>query len=94
MTNEPVKLIVRTDDPVEMVAAGSLPVRWASHEYIPVSGVDAPTYTGPYEVVPAAFEGQVLDTNGKLMRNDVLVHEIPYLETSNDSGGVTVSIAS
>lgn len=53
-----------------------------------------PAYSGSYEVVPAAFEPQTLDTDGKLMKDDVLVHEIPYLETSNNSGGITVSIAS
>lgn len=50
-------------------------------------------YTGEYEVTPTSSE-QVLATRSKTMANDVTVHSIPYLETSNESGGYTVSIAS
>lgn len=53
-----------------------------------------PIYSGEYDVVPYAFVDQELLTAGKLMRDNVTVQEIPYLETSNDAGGMTVSIAS
>lgn len=51
-------------------------------------------YEGEYEVTPLAFVEQTLMTNGRVMRGDVTVHEVPYHETSNVAGGVTVSIAS
>lgn len=50
------------------------------------------TYEGPYEVVPMAHTMQVLDTENKLMTENVLVYEIPYWETSNPQGGNTVYI--
>lgn len=49
-------------------------------------------YSGAYKVIPAAFESQTLDTNNKLMTDDVTVTEVPYYETSNESGK-TVYIA-
>lgn len=50
-------------------------------------------YDGEYEVTPTAYE-QYLDTSNKFLKRDVTVHEVPYLETSNESGGFTVSILS
>lgn len=50
-------------------------------------------YSGSYEVVPTAEE-QTLSTKGYLMKKDVTVYEIPYMEVENSSGGYTVSIAS
>lgn len=55
-------------------------------------GVIARTYDGEYTVTPRANVEQVLETNGKLMADDVTVFEIPYFETSNLSG-TTVYIA-
>lgn len=42
-------------------------------------------YGGPYEVTPRRAE-QVLATEALTMREDVVVHEIPYYETTNPSG--------
>ena len=42
-------------------------------------------YTGEYEVTPKSFEQELL-TKSKNMKNDVLVHKIPYYETSNLTG--------
>ena len=53
-----------------------------------------PAYSGPYDVIPLAFIDQQLPTEGKVLRQDLIVQEVPYLETTNESGGVTVSIAS
>lgn len=50
-------------------------------------------FDGPYEVTPTAWEGQTLETEMKLMRQNVEVEEIPYTETNNDYG-TTVTIAS
>lgn len=60
-------------------------------QYIKVVSSDAPTYRGPYEVTPRATE-QVLATKTTLMTDDVTVNGIPYYETSNASGGYTVTI--
>ena len=53
-----------------------------------------PTYDGVYEVVPLPFVDQTLPTSGKVMHDDVVMHEIPYAKTTNESGGFTISIAS
>lgn len=50
------------------------------------------TYDGPYEVIPMANSEVTLATEGKKMKDDVLVLEVPYYETSNLSGGYTVYI--
>lgn len=49
-------------------------------------------YEGEYEVTPKLHITQTLDTDGKYMRDDVVVLEVPYYETSNESGGTTVYI--
>lgn len=55
--------------------------------------VDHELYAGPYEVTPTSHE-QSLRTADKQMRRDVTIHKVPYYETSNEGGGVTVSILS
>lgn len=55
------------------------------HDYDP--------YLGPYEVIPKAWESQILETNGKNMTDDVTVYEVPYDEVINPTG-TTVVIAS
>lgn len=50
-------------------------------------------YDGEYEVTPTAHE-QYLETANKFLKRDITIHEVPYLETSNESGGFTVSILS
>jgi hypothetical protein len=50
-----------------------------------------PTYGGPYEVTPHFFE-QTLETNNKLMTDDVTVEVIPAHEVTNPAGGLTVTI--
>ena len=56
-------------------------------------GAGGEPYTGTYEVTPSTSE-QTLATRRKLMREDVTVHQIPYVETTNEQGGYTISIAS
>jgi len=48
-------------------------------------------YTGVYEITPSTSE-QVLPTAQKVLTADVTVQEIPYYETTNESGGYTVII--
>lgn len=49
------------------------------------------TYGGVYEVIPST-EKQVLPTAQTVMEDDVTIQEIPYYETTNESGGYTVII--
>ena len=48
--------------------------------------VPSPEYEGPYMVIPKAWQDQTLETRQKLMRDDVLVTEVPYSEVSNPDG--------
>ena len=43
-------------------------------------------YQGEYVIEPKAFEDTVLETKYKTMTDNVKVLEIPYFETSNESG--------
>lgn len=58
-----------------------------------VLGGGGPPYLGPYEATPTPDE-QVMRTRSRTMRMDFTVHAIPYQEVSNESGGLTASIAS
>ena len=53
--------------------------------------VEGDYYEGEYTVIPKSFP-QYLLTQGKTMRDDVTVEEIPYSETTNIYGGLTVNI--
>ena len=50
-------------------------------------------FDGPYEVTPDA-DGETLATRMKTMADDVTINPIPYVETTNEAGGYTISIAS
>ena len=47
---------------------------------------DSVYYEGDYIVTPKPFDETVLDTSGLKMYKDVTILEIPYFETSNESG--------
>ena len=49
-------------------------------------------YTGETDIIPKAYQDQILNTANKLVTQNILVHKVPYIETHNDSG-VTVYIA-
>lgn len=51
-------------------------------------------YDGPYIVTPMPFQEQVLETQAKIMEQNVHVKEIPYFETTNIQNGYTVYIGS
>lgn len=55
-------------------------------------GSEYPIYTDEYIVTPYADRQTVLDTDGKVLVDDVTVLEIPYTETSNQYG-TTIAIA-
>ena len=50
-----------------------------------------PDYEGSYEATPTT-DPQVMPTSGRSMLDDFVIHEIPYFETSNPSGGYTAII--
>lgn len=50
-----------------------------------------PYYEGEYVVIPKSYE-QFLDTDHKILTDDVDVKEIPYAEVPNIYGGLTVTI--
>ena len=70
-----------------LVGSGSLSGTLA----IPEGGTPADTYMGPYEVTPR-LTSQTLETEDKLMTDDVTVYEIPVTYTSNIYDGQTVVI--
>lgn len=55
------------------------------------SFTDVPEYEGEYEVTPRLYE-QSLATTDKALRDDVTVHQIPVVYTSNIYDGMTVVI--
>ena len=54
-------------------------------------GTSAEEYPGPYEMYPG-MEDETLETNGKLMTDDVTLHAIPYTELGDDINGWTAYI--
>lgn len=46
-------------------------------------------YQGAYNVTPA-IEPITLETKDKVMTDNVIIHEIPYFETSNDTGTTVI----
>lgn len=54
-------------------------------------GTSGEIYTGVYEVTPRTYE-QSLDTNNKIMLDDVTVFKIPFSKVSNIYNGYTVNI--
>lgn len=56
------------------------------------SGNRYPFYNGPTTVTPEAEELQILQTEEKIVMENIVVLPIPYYETSNPQGGITVYI--
>ena len=50
------------------------------------------TYEGEYEVESRIGETQVLPVKAKIMRDDIVVDEIPVYQVSNEAGGYTYYI--
>lgn len=48
-------------------------------------------YIGSYEVTPSTAE-QIMNTADKHLTDNIIIHEIPYYNVSNQSGGSTVYI--
>ena len=66
---------------------GSVIVQETGEAYhFEVTGGRGEEYDGDYEVVPKPRIAQRLETKDKYMKDDVVVFEIPYFETSNPQG--------
>lgn len=65
---------------------------WTAVEMKATSETEYEEYAGSYTVVPDATE-QVLETAQKYLKENITIQEIPYAEVSNNSGGITVTIA-
>lgn len=50
------------------------------------------TYPGDYTITPKAWSSTTLHTKGFSMNDDITISEVPYFETSNETGD-TVYIA-
>jgi len=60
-------------------------------EEIETLAQDYEIWNGNYIVTPT-IAAQILETQGKVMKNNMVINEIPYTEVSNTSGGNTVRI--
>jgi len=60
-------------------------------EEIETLAQDYEIWNGNYIVTPTIV-AQILETQGKVMKNNMVINEIPYTEVSNTSGGNTVRI--
>ena len=55
-------------------------------------GARKPPYEGPYTVTSEVDMFQFLPTKDRILTEDIIVFPIPYIETSNPKGGLTVYI--
>lgn len=78
------RVTMRVEDPSVKMTVGAARLIYLSGE----------PYEGEYEVTPKVETETVLPTAQKLLARDVTVHKIPYYEVSNNSGGLTIYIAS
>lgn len=49
-------------------------------------------YKGSYHVIPQVNVDQILRTENTILEENVVVEKIPYVQTSNEAGGYTVTI--
>lgn len=51
-----------------------------------------PEYEGSYEIVPRPYFPLRLETANKVMKQNLVIKEVPYFETSNEFDGKTAYI--
>ena len=54
--------------------------------------INVDEYTGQYTVTPLPDVEQILRTNNKILKHDIIIQPIPYAAVSNNAGGKTVTI--
>lgn len=72
--------------------SGSLSDAGQLHGSVSTQQIAHKRYDGSYDIIPKAYQDQILETADKLMVKNVIVHKVPYVETHNESG-TTVYIA-
>lgn len=93
MTDISIKLEVIDDASAKLVADdGDVALLRLGNSVVRINDYD--DYEGPYIIVPEAYHSITLPTTDKHTIDDITVQKIPYFETTNTSGGYTVSIAS
>ena len=60
-------------------------------EFFEIVDAELPYYEGSYIVTPAVT-GQILTTEQRIMRKDLVIEKIPFYKVSNNKGGDTVTI--
>ena len=73
------------------IASSPVTMRVSDAVVIGTGAVDP--YEGAYVVIPKITD-QTLDTERKLMLQDLLVKQIPFYDVSNAAGGSTIFIGS
>lgn len=73
------------------IASSPVTMRVSDAVVIGTGSVDP--YEGAYVVIPKITD-QTLDTERKLMMQDLLVKQIPFYDVSNAAGGSTIFIGS
>lgn len=87
------EFIVEEDNEYDIDIDNDLSYDLEENSIIDWKYIDYPIYKDDYIVTPKARESQVLETEGKLMKENLTVLEVPYFETSNEYG-TTIYIAS
>ena len=71
---------------------GSITTKEKISGFVNVGGmIQQESYDGSYEVTPTIGQ-QILQTKNKTMVNDLTIKSIPYSESDNSAGGITVTI--
>lgn len=86
ITGSPIGTISGVIKAVTPSITGNITYGMGEGEYIP-------EYEDSYTITPQAFQDIVLPTKNKQLKDNIIIKEIPYYETSNTSGGNTVYIA-
>lgn len=80
-------------EPLDVTKNGTYtPLTGKAYGPVNVNVIEGDQYSGPYEVESVLDNDQTLETNGKSMLQDMVILKIPVMETSNISGGYTVTI--
>lgn len=77
----------------ETISGTLSPIGTLSGELVVPQYLNAEEYPGPYVVTPRAHTPVELETQYKLMNDNVLVLKVPYYETTNLFDGKTAYIA-
>lgn len=80
-------------EPLEITKNGTYtPTTGKAYGPVTANVSEAEEYTGLYEVESDVSNDITLETNGKIMTDDLIIKKITVLEVSNVSGGYTISI--